>query len=215
MSRRVADRIGHRIAEQRNIALGHFADHRGGRGTGAGAAATTQIDRRIQFEDVFSDPWRQQHRDGGRKESPQKQSNPGLLDSGDKGRARRDPHDGDEYVQADVVHEPEHGRRNTAEGGINTAQPTDEDPGDQRTAGCRQRDRDTFDRHDDSAKQTAEYDAETDKDHVCRVSRPVCVSQILGDFVGVRARAADPQDVAAIYLGLSQHRECSWMLRRG
>jgi hypothetical protein len=39
---------------------------------------------------------------------------------------------------------------------MNPAQPTDDDAGDQRAAGCRQRNRNTFNRHDDRADQAAD-----------------------------------------------------------
>src|SRR5580704_4842045 len=67
---RVADRVGHAVAERGNLALGRFLDHAEGGCRGAHARAGAQQYRGMELEDVVADVDRDDQRNGGRHDAP-------------------------------------------------------------------------------------------------------------------------------------------------
>ncbi len=55
------DSVGNRIAQHGDVALGHISHHGGRGGVGAGSAASSQVDGRMEFENEPADQWCEQH----------------------------------------------------------------------------------------------------------------------------------------------------------
>ena len=136
--------------------------------------------------------------------APQEQTDALRLQAVDEARAGGDADDGDEDVEADRVHEPDGGRRDASEGRAHRAQPATDDPGDQRAAGGRQRERHAGHLEDQRADQRADHDRRADERHVGDVGRTIRDAQHLGDGGGVLRAADDGEQVAAIDLGARQ-----------
>src|SRR4051812_1120449 len=83
---RVADGVGHAVAQRRNLALAGFLNHpqRGGRCSYAGADA--EENGRMELEDVVSEQHRDNERHRRRDHSPDEQAEADLLQPGEEPR---------------------------------------------------------------------------------------------------------------------------------
>src|SRR5689334_345235 len=104
---RVADSVGHCVAEGRDLTLRLVANQseRSGRGACAGNNAKGQ--RIVETEQVFGDVHAKHQRHCGRKGAPQEETDALRLQAADESGAGGDADDGNEDVETDRIHEPD------------------------------------------------------------------------------------------------------------
>lgn len=138
----------------------------------------------------------------------QKETPPYLLKSLNEGRAGRNADDGDEGVQADVVHEPQRRLRDIAHVGITGMEPTAKKAGDQHAAAHRKAQRHGPDTgHQQPAEeQSAQKDAQPHQRHPRLFRDRIAEPERRRGAAHVLRQADQFEPVAGIELAAGQHR---------
>src|SRR5207248_5992435 len=95
----------------------------------------SEVERVVEAKHVLGGEHAENQGDRSGERAPKEETDTLRFQTVDEARTRRDANDGDEDVEADRVHEPDGGRRNASKGRADRAQPSADDPGDQRSAG--------------------------------------------------------------------------------
>src|SRR4051794_12101591 len=112
----------------------------------------------MEAERVLGDEHPENQRDTGGDRAPQEEADALSFQTVDEAWAGGNADDGDEYVEADRVHEPDSGRRNATELRTHGAQPSADDAGDERPAGSREGKRRASYLENQRADQRADHD---------------------------------------------------------
>ena len=117
----------------------------------------------------------------------------------------RNAHYRDEHVQTDIVQHPLRRFGNAPEGGVLTAEPAEEQAGNQCAAACAQADGDAADMDGKCSEQTSDKDTQAYEYHVRLVGRAVYIPQTFGCCFHFLPGTYHFDDVAGIYYRLCQH----------
>lgn len=128
-----------------------------------------------------------------------------MTQSGNEAGACGEADDGDEDVEADGVHEPDGGVRDAAEGGVDGAEPSGDDSGDERSACCGESERDPAELEDDGSDDRADGDGESDEGDVGDVGGAIDDAESLGGDVDVLRAAHERDGVAALECSFGEH----------
>lgn len=205
---RIADSIGDRVTHRGDVALDRLLDGAQRRRGGPRPRDAPQRQRIVEPEEVTSDEDARDERNRGRGRADQKETPPYLLKSLNEGRAGRNADDGDEGVQADVVHEPQRRLRDIAHVGITGMEPTAEKAGDQHAAAHRKAQRHGPDTgHQQPAEeQSAQKDAQPHQRHPRLFRDRIAEPERRRGAAHVLRQADQFEPVAGIELAAGQHR---------
>src|SRR4030095_1371677 len=131
----VTNSVRDRVAERRDLALGLVADQTKRCRRRARPGNDSEVERVVEAEHVLGDEHAKNDGDRGGERAPKEETNALRFQTVDEARTGGDADDGDEDIEADRVHEPNGGRRNASELRTHRAQPSADDPEDQRSAG--------------------------------------------------------------------------------
>src|SRR6185436_5840872 len=170
---RITDGIGDGVPECRDLALGLIADQAErcrGRSRPGNDAERECV---MEAEHVLGHEHAEHQWNGGSKRAPQEQADALRLQAIDEARPGGDSDDGDEYVEANRVHEPDGRRWDAPEGRAYRAQPAADDASNQRATRGGQRQRRPGHFEDQRADQRAYHHERADERHVGHVGRAV------------------------------------------
>src|SRR5262249_51236878 len=141
--------------------------------------------RWMKLENVLAYQHAENERDGSREDAPEKKADTELLETEDETRSCGNPHHRDEYIESELVHEPDSRFGNASERRVDGAKPAEHDASDQSPSRGRERQRDCSDVNRDCTDERAHGYRQSDKGHICRTRRPVQLAKYFGCSGGV------------------------------